>query len=283
MSSGKKHDRIYKLYFALYICIKNLFTSYDVVISFFCDGVSFLPFFRKLHIIRSRIYCTIHHFGPPSMINRGYDKVFYLSEIIRKRYADAYGFNNGITLEWGPNIVFYDNICGTESRMSNDITFVTTGKSNRDYDLVLKVFHKIFKKVLIFSNTINENKPYVEITPQRGYVDMVKRMRYCKVNFVPCKLKEIGVLLGGLTSVIDGLALGMPLLMSDYKNISIDIEKEGFGLYYKEGDEDNLTKKIKWLCEHPEDLKIMGRKARIYAEHHQYNDFCEKMYQVIKK
>lgn len=108
-------------------------------------------------------------------------------------------------------------------------------------------------------------------------------MRYCKVNFVPCKLKEIGFLLGGLTSVIDGLALGMPLLMSDYTNISIDIEKEGFGLYYKEGDEDDLTKKIKWLCDHPEDLKIMGRKARIYAEHHQYNDFCKKMYQVIKK
>ena len=110
---------------------------------------------------------------------------------------------------------------------------------------------------------------------------MVQYMNDCDVSIIPIVPELASSSLCGLTSFIDALALGQPILMSDNTNISVDIDKLKIGLTYKAGDYENLKDKILYMKNNPQVVKEMGLNARKYAERHSYEEFCKVLYQAI--
>ena len=72
--------------------------------------------------------------------------------------------------------------------------------------------------------------------------------------------------LAGLTSLLDAMAVGKPVIMTRNKHIDLDLEKEGIGLWVKPGDLAGWQQAIAYLLAHPEEAAAMGDRGRRLCE-----------------
>ena len=80
----------------------------------------------------------------------------------------------------------------------------------------------------------------------------------------------------GLTTLVEALALGKAVITTDNPTFPIDVEKEGIGIKVPYGDVDGWIKAITYMSGHPEEVKEMGRKARLLAERTYNLERCSK-------
>ena len=90
-------------------------------------------------------------------------------------------------------------------------------KVSRNHQLLVAACHDLRCKAIIFDKCIISDN-YISGEVHQGYPYMLKKMSQSAINIVPCKNRGTNTGLCGLTSVIDGLALGMPLLI-DRKSV----------------------------------------------------------------
>lgn len=258
--------------------------KYDVIISFYSPCLYILAYLKCLGIIKARLYTFVHHHGKRLYLPKSFDGLIYLSKKIKEMDDELYHQTNSYLIDWNPQLAFYDKTYH-EMEENADLRyikpiFISTGKSNRNHQMVVNACQRVQCKAVIFDKAITDNE-FVSYEIPKGYPYMLKKMSQCAINIVPCKKRGNNTGLCGLTSVIDGLALGMPLLMSDNTNISFDIEEEGFGLYYKADNLEDLENKMKFMISNPEKLKEMGQKARKFAVRHSYNEYCLNLLSII--
>lgn len=70
------------------------------------------------------------------------------------------------------------------------------------------------------------------------------------------------------SKLFDSMASGRPVLLSVDGEARAILEEAKGGLYYPAEDGEALAERIRWLRDHPEDAKTMGRRGREYAERH---------------
>lgn len=69
-------------------------------------------------------------------------------------------------------------------------------------------------------------------------------------------------------TLVEALALGIPVICSRNPNFEIDIDKEKIGITVEYEDVEGWVKAIQFMIEHPEEAKQMGKNARKLAEKH---------------
>ena len=70
----------------------------------------------------------------------------------------------------------------------------------------------------------------------------------------------------GLTTLVEALALGLPLITSRNPYFPIDIDQEGIGMTVPYGDVRGWIDAIEYIASHPWEAERMGRRARQLAE-----------------
>ena len=70
----------------------------------------------------------------------------------------------------------------------------------------------------------------------------------------------------GLTTLVEALALGTPVITTRNATFPYDVDKEGVGISVPYYDVDAWEHALRYLLEHPEETKKMGRNARALAE-----------------
>jgi glycosyltransferase involved in cell wall biosynthesis len=68
----------------------------------------------------------------------------------------------------------------------------------------------------------------------------------------------------GLTSIIEAMAMGKPIISSPNPYSPVDITKERIGIVADTLDE--WVAAIKYMNDHPEEAEVMGKRARLLAE-----------------
>lgn len=258
--------------------------KYDVIISFYSPCIYILAYLKRLGLIKAKLYTFVHHHGKQFFLSKSFDGLIYLSKAIKEMDDKLYHQTKSYLIDWNAELTFYDNAYLKMQENANERyrvpIFISTGKSSRNHQLLIKACNDLHCKAIIFDKTIKDDE-YVTHEMPKGYHYMLEKMSQCAINIVPCRNRGNNTSLCGLTSVIDGLALGMPLLMSDNTNISFDIEKEGFGLYYKADNIEDLKNKMSYMMSNPQMLKNMGQKARSFAVRHDYKEYCLKLMNII--
>lgn len=274
----------------LFITIKVLlFSRYDLIIAFYspCLIIKLLCVIKKRISIRPRLFMMIHHYGTDLRKFNCCEKIFFLSRPIMERYMNEFKISNGIAIDWAADLPFYEQtynkMKGDEKVRLNSPILISTGKSSRDNCLLAQACEDLKVECLIFDDESVKsrygNSKYIKIVKRKGYPYMLEVMSKCAINVVPCKNGKNS--LCGLTSVIDGFALGMPTIVSDNCNLSYNIDKDGIGLVYKAGDLEDLKDKITQLISDPKLMKQMGGVSRKFAEVHDYNNYCKTLYKNI--
>ena len=88
----------------------------------------------------------------------------------------------------------------------------------------------------------------------------------------------------GLTTVVEALALGLPILCTRNPQMPMDIEAEGCGFWLEPNDVEGWKDKLRFIAAHPDEAVAMGRRGRALAERYYNVDQCGKeVVDIIKR
>lgn len=234
---------------------------------------------------------------------RGIDQMFFFSQTLiddslksGKVTADQLHL-----IHWGADLPFYDllkqqltaaseqsdeqtdNLNHKPSKKLNDNqpqkkAFISTGKENRDFATLLKAFAETGLPVDIYTT---RDKSYEQLLKQ--YTSYTNIRAHFTGGIIPhqlaievCRSKAVVICCldfpytVGLTTLVEALALGLPVICSRNPKFEMDIEKEEAGIYVDYNDTEGWKKAISYLHTHPEEAQRMGANGRKLAER-EYN------------
>ena len=283
----KYATKVYSFVWLLYLLLHG--KRYDTIVTFFSYDPCLRPIvsLKRRGGIHARIITVVHHSGVSQYLLSQFDKCIFLSKEILEKSYKSLKKEKTCCLWWGADLSFYDiaysQMIKTKKERYSNIIVVSTGKTTRDHKLLSYACENIKIHCLLFDKNINETT-YTKTTPQSGYLDMVSRMSKCSINAIPVVNYNHGETqsIRGFTSIIDGLALGMPLIISDNCNLPFDVEELGLGSYYQNGNVDSLIDKLSSMSTHPKLLEEMGINARNFAIKNDYTKYCKDLYKVLK-
>lgn len=182
-------------------------------------------------------------------------------------------------LYWGDEIPYIDRTY----RISVGDFFISTGRENRDFDILIHAFSKTKSVLELYTNQINYANNYESLAEYQGqypnvkieFVDksndttirLAQRTAECRCIVIPLMKSHINYCVG-LTSVIEAMAMGKPIISSSNPYSPIDIVKEKIGIVADS--EEEWVAAIQFIQSHPEEAAAMGQRARTMAEQY-YN------------
>ena len=263
--------------------------KFDILYGTSFRGLELIVFLRALGLYRKPIVIWHHQAiirnknkfrGFLSRIfYRGFDHLFFFSNELINRSIQANKFPAAKMelIHWGPDLAFYDQILQDSKKGSERSGFISTGKENRDVTTLIQAFSETGQELeLYISKTcghINYEKiisglPHAEnirIHFTEGVIPYVLARKVAEKKFIVICCLETAYTVG-LTTLVEALALGMPVICSRNPNFGFDIDREGIGITVPYGDIAGWRNAITYLTEHPEEAAEMGRKARKLAE-----------------
>ena len=88
----------------------------------------------------------------------------------------------------------------------------------------------------------------------------------------------------GLTTVVEALALGLPIICSRNPQIPVDFDSLGCGISVEYGDVEGWQRAVEYIAAHPEEARKMGCRGREIAERMFNDERCAKeVAEVIKE
>jgi len=275
--------------------------EYDVIFSTLDSTFNLVNILRYLRILKKPIF-GISHFSYNTKISQekwywklrsrffnyftlnGLDYVAFWSEIILNRASEVNNLTvkNSHILRWGPDLSFYDDYTA-DGTFNDEPVFMSIGSSNRDYNLLIKLFSHLPYKLKIYqkfddlnldSVAIPEN---VEFNNELKEIQHLERFTYIRTAYK----KSFAVLIAlesqydnstGITCLFEAMACGIPVVVTDNVLFPIDVEKEGVGIKVAYGDEVGWNKAVNFLINNRDLAEKMGKKGHeLIKTRHNYD------------
>lgn len=275
---------------SLIIWLKSF--RYDVIL----DAVNqcrLLLVLNRLHLLPCKIVTILHH--PP----------FYLEEELGK--ADAYLFFSKNTMqhdarvvpskekafflnEWGPDSSWYPVVpAGKQEFICCD-----DGKTQRDTFLEKQVIEKLKIKSLT-----TYHSEYTEKLPGVFTKDVFAKILNAKIMFIPIRKEAFPRKLHlyekrrvrqnkdtipndpcGLTSFMDAIALGMPVICSDNTAVAEFIQANDLGRVYTTGSIDSAIDAFLQMMD--DDVYSMCKRNMMsYRETHNIDVYSDRLFAIL--
>ena len=252
-------------------------------------GLEIVIFLNALGLLRCPIYVW-HHTAVTKaksalretfsrLFYRGIDGMFFFcQQHIDKSLESVKAPKEKLHLiHWGPDLPFYDRIKVPSSPLPSPPVFISTGKENRDMKTLIEAFLDTPYRLDIYiaeeCGGINYRR-IIEALPKYDKIQvhftegvipyrLAKIVAECSCVVIPCFDFPYTV---GLTTLVEALALGLPLITSRNPYFPIDIDQEGIGMTVPYGDVRGWIDAIEYIAKHPREAERMGRRARQLAE-----------------
>lgn len=184
-------------------------------------------------------------------------------------------------ISWGVDLAFYDR----QQRWEHDYGagyFVSAGKANRDHQTLADAAAQAkLHTLIVCSSDTMPSRSDPEWVAVRG-ADSGQTLTYGQLTSVYRSARAVVIPLvhvtglAGLTSLLDAMACGLPVIMTRNALIDIDIEALGFGIWVPPGDVSALRNAMTRLAQDDDLVRSMGEKARAYAKRsYGYQDFAQ--------
>lgn len=180
---------------------------------------------------------------------------------------------------WGDELTYVDRTY----KMTMGDFFISTGRENRDFDIMIKAFAKTNAKLELYTNRINYENNYEDLEAYQNkypnvdikFVDksndttlrLAQRTAECRCVMIPLMKNHVNYCVG-LTSIIEAMAMGKPIISSPNPYSPVDIAKERIGIVADSVEE--WVSAIQYMQDHPDEAEAMGQRARHMAEEY-YN------------
>lgn len=185
----------------------------------------------------------------------GFDKIFMMTEkhVSESEQDGLVKTGQLVFLKWGEDLSFVD---GLTNKKEDKYTFISTGKAYRDFDTLLKAFDKVENAKLIlylptswgnfhYANDFQDcsKNPNVEAIIVGGghnktLTEIFLDLKRAHCSLCICHPVNFGV---GYTQVLDSMACGLPVILTENKDNPIDVKQMNAGLTVPAGDVDALA------------------------------------------
>ena len=260
---------------------------------FFPLPLLLLALLRKLGFLRKRKIIVISHktMPPATLLTRlvydSLDMVFFHSQQNLRESVDnrAVKPEKAAFLNWGDDINYLD----AHAKTTQGDYFLSTGREQRDYRILIDAFSRTDAKLALYTNKVNYDNNYEYLEKEKGkhkniditFVEksvdttqmLVLQAASCLCVVNPL-LKEKVSYCVGLTSIVEAMALGKPIITSKNPYSPVDVEHEGIG--FVADDEESWVKAVEHLNTHRQEAIEMGRRARRLAEQRFNINACAK-------
>lgn len=182
-------------------------------------------------------------------------------------------------VHWGPDLVFYDHLMREISQCDKRKGFISTGKENRDIPTLIGAFRDRTELLDIYIAKACGNLNYekiiglhalsqnIQVHFTEGVIPYILAKEVAKKQYIVISCLEVDYSYTvGLTTLVEALALGMPVICTRNPNFEIDIDKEQIGITVPCGDVKSWRDAINYILQHPKVAQEMGRNARKLAE-----------------
>ena len=268
-----------------------------------CGGVSEWLYFQSMRKKFKKPILTIYHHPLPNgkldpIRNFLRKRIFiHQTKILSLANHTAKSFNlmleKKITqpISWGVDHDFYKRITPCLNNVNGEEIVLTCGRTSRD----LTTFSKAIKIASVKAHVICRNEEVHRLVQddnlisvdQTTYSTDKKINTYQKMADLMHKVRVIGIplekqsTLAGLTSLMDCLGFGKPVIMTRNPCIDLDIENLGIGTWVDPYDVDGWTRAIKWHFENIEQSNRMGLKAKALGKRLSAESFGKKINSLI--
>lgn len=262
--------------------------TYDVLYATSYRGIELLIFLRALGLYRHPIALWHHQAVPASrgflksrlsrLFYKGIDCMFFFSQrliddSLRTGKVDASRLH---LIHWGADLDFYDHILRqNQGRKTYD--FISTGKENRDFRTLLDAFRNTGLPLEVFTTRSHGDNHYDTILNQ--YAGSPNIHVHITGGIIPYALAldvaaSRAVVISclnfpytvGLTTLVEAMALSLPVISTRNPWYGIDIEGNDAGLLVGYDDVKGWEQAARYIAENPERAQQMGRNGRRLAE-----------------
>jgi glycosyltransferase involved in cell wall biosynthesis len=95
------------------------------------------------------------------------------------------------------------------------------------------------------------------------YPQLLEHLAQARAIAIPLERQQH---LCGITSLMDALGIGKPVIMTRNPQIDLDIEQLGIGIWVEPGDVEGWTRALTWFDAHPAEAMEMGARARALVD-----------------
>ena len=216
---------------------------------------------------------------------------------------------------WGADLAFYDKIKAelqaeqlspshpNDSQLSTlnsqlspshpnntSPSFIATGKEQRDQPTLIEAFNRTGRHLILYiginpnPNVPNPNLEAVERCEPADNIDVVKICGLLPYEIAREVAKADCVVIcchrtrytAGLTTVVEALALGLPIICSRNPQIPVDFDRLGCGISVEYGDVEGWQRAVEYIATHPDEARLMGERGRAIAEQMFNDERCAK-------
>ena len=264
--------------------------SYDILYATHTRGIEPIILLHAIGLYRKKI--VVWHHQPivraknglretlARLFYRGMDHMIFFSEkliqdSLQSKKADPARMS---MVHWGADLAFYDSLPQPLQRKG----FISTGKEMRDFKTLIEAFNNTGLPLTLYAQKQQEG--LFENIERKENIDLRFGERLMPYEIallvaqsqcvcICCKPSNYTV---GLTTVVEAMALGLPILCTRNPQMPMDLEAEGCGIYIEPYDREGWERSIRYIAEHPEEAKEMGRKGRLLAEKYYNVEQCAK-------
>lgn len=247
---------------------------------------------------------------------KGFDRLIFFSQklvddSLKAPKADPRKLVVG---HWGADLAFYDKIKAEmkseQPSLSHHLTispshpltpspshpltpspsFIATGKEQRDQPTLIEAFNRTGRHLILYiginpnPNVPNPNLEVVERCAPADNIDVVKICGLLPYEIAREVAKADCVVIcchrtrytAGLTTVVEALALGLPIICSRNPQIPVDFDRLGCGISVDYGDVEGWQRAVEYIANHPDDARLMGERGRALAEQMFNDERCAK-------
>lgn len=262
--------------------------EYDVYFDALNRCSIYLGVLKKLNMFKTKLITVMHH---PSyklqLVIAQSDAYIFFDEKYRElamdycnKKCDKYYVN-----EWYPDIKWYKSIKDNQVQKG---FFIDNGKSRRDHELLIKAVNEleIMTSIPRYMDDDFELKniiPY-EINLEDDFF-IVKLLKQFSVVVIPIQKNNKNIKIGplGITSFLDAVALGMPVIASDNVCFANYIVERKIGLTYRTGNYESLKEVLYKMYNDKDFYEECRNNMKIFSEEHSVDDYSTKVVEIIKQ
>lgn len=257
----------------------------DLVYAASTQGMGLLMFLHAIHIFRKPIIVwqrqpiTNYDLIAKTMY-QGADRILFFS----KKMADE-SIQSGAILpqqaevvHWGCDLDYYDKLMFFNNEYSNNHRgFISTGKDRRDMATLVRAFSATGQPLKIYVASqaygdnylaiLNDLRPSsnVNVTFVKGNIPAELAQKVWQSQYVVICCQESNEPIG-FTTLLEAMALGLPVICTRNAVYPFDIEAEKVGIGFQFYDSVALEAAIRYITANPDDASNMGKNGRRLAE-----------------
>lgn len=266
----------------------RLSKEYDVFYDMLNRCSIFLGAFKRIGLFKAKLITVMHH--PPYTIQLNItdsDAYIFFDEDYKQIATKANSSKKSCYFvnEWRPDVNWYTTaVTDEETKTLKEYFFIDNGKSRRDRQLLIEAAERAEIRV-DYAGDSDESTGWarsykVDLKDDLAQLKKLKKYKAIIIPISAANKERIGPL--GITSYLDAVALGIPVIASDNACFAEKIKTINNGLIYKTGDSLDLENAIKRL--HSNDDLYQTLCANMTAERRlDIKDYSNKLLTIIQR